>query len=102
MRVFVILLGFGLVGCASSPKVTNSVNYADGINGQEASLIAADYLHQHLSASLGHTGPFDGGTAWVFKITGDVVPMELAGVPPVLVNKATGAVTWEANAPLKK
>ena len=102
MRTFPIFLCLLLVGCALSPKQAARIDYSDGVDKQEASAIANDYLRQHLSASLGHTGPYDGGGAWVFKITGDVVPVELADIPPVLVDKSTGVVTWEAKPPLKK
>jgi hypothetical protein len=102
MRMLVILLGFDLIGCASSPKLVKGVDYADGVDKQEASAIVEDYLQQHLSASLGHTGPYDGGAAWVFRITGDVVPVELPDIPPILVDKTTGAVTWDAKSPLKR
>lgn len=102
MRTPLILLCFLLVGCASQPKQMTRVDLSDGVDKQEASIIADDYLRQHLSASLGHTGPYDGGAAWIFKITGDVVPVELPDIPPVLVDKSTGVVTWEAKPPLKK
>ena len=78
------------------------VEYSDGVDMQEASVIADDYLRQHLSASLGQIGPYDGGTAWVFRITGDVVPVELTNIPPVFVDKSSGIVTWDAKPPLKK
>jgi hypothetical protein len=102
MRTLLIIVCFGLAGCASPPKQTTHVDCSDGVDRQEASIIADDYLRQHLSASLGHTGPYDGGTAWSFRITGDVVPVELPDIPPVLVDKSTGVVTWEAKPPLKK
>src|SRR4051812_21537925 len=102
MRMLVILLGFALVGCASSPRSAKGVSYADGVDKQEASALVDEYLQQHLSASLGHTGPYDGGVAWVFRITGDVVPVELPDIPPVFIDKTTGAVTWDAKPPLKK
>ena len=102
MRTPLILLCFVLVGCASQPKQMTRVDLSDGMDQQEASLIADDYLSQHMTASLGHTGPYDGGTAWTFKITGDVVPVELSDIPPVLVDKTAGAVSWDAKPPLKK
>ena len=102
MRTFPIILCLVLVGCASSPKHATRVEYSDGVDKQEASVIADDYLRQHLSASLGRSGPYDGGTAWIFKITGDAVPVELADIPPVLVDKSSGVVTWNAKPPLKK
>jgi len=101
MRPFLISVCFALAGCAS-PKQTARVDYSDGVDKQEAAIIADDYLRQHLSASLGHTGPYDSGAAWSFRITGDVVPVELRDIPPVLVDKSTGVVTWEAKPPLKK
>ena len=102
MRTIFSILCFSLVGCASSPRKPARVDYSDGVDKQEASIIAADYLHRHMTASLGHTGPYDGGDAWIFKITGDVVPFQLSNVPPVIVEKSTGFVTWEATPPLKQ
>ncbi len=102
MRTFPLILCLFLVGCTSSPKQVAHVEYSDGVDKKEASIIAADYLRHHMTASLGHIGPYDGGTAWIFKITGDVVPFELTNVPPVFVEKSTGVVTWEAKPPLKK
>ena len=102
MRRPLIILCFTLVGCSSQPKQATRVDLSDGVDKQEASVIAADYLRQHMTFSNGHIGPYDGGTAWTFKITGDVVPIELSDVPPVLVDKRTGVVTWEAKPPLKR
>ena len=102
MRTPLIIVCIALVGCASQPKQVARVDFSDGVDKREASLIADDYLRKHLTASLGHTGPYDGGTAWTFRITGDVVPFELSDIPPVLVDKTTGAVIWEAKPPLKK
>lgn len=102
MRMPLIILCFALIGCVSPVKQPVRVDCSDGVDKQEASVIADDYLRQHLTASLGHTGPFDGGTAWIFKITGDVVPIELPDIPPVLVDKSTGQVTWSADTRLKK
>ena len=87
MRTVLTILCLNLVGCTSSPKQATRADYSDGVDKQEASIIAADYLHRHMTASFGHTGPYDGGAAWIFKITGDVVPFELTNVPPVLVEK---------------
>jgi hypothetical protein len=102
MRTLLIILCFTLVGCTSQPKQVTRVDRSDGVDKHEASVIAADYLRQHMAASFGHIGPFDGGTLWTFKITGDVVPVELSDIPPLLVDKGTGAVTWEAKPPLKR
>lgn len=102
MRTPLIILCFTLAGCASQPKQETRVDLSDGVDKQEAAVIADDYLRQHMTASFGHTGPYDGGTAWAFKITGDVVPFELSDIPPVQVDKTTGAVTWEAEPALKK
>jgi hypothetical protein len=102
MRTLLIFLCLVLAGCASSSVQPVRVDYSDGVDKREASVIADEYLHQHMTASFGHTGPYDSGTAWTFKITGDVVPFELTNVPPVLVDKSTGVVTWEAKPPLKK
>jgi hypothetical protein len=112
---FIALISFALVfaltGCSTLPTgdeyraqiqaKLSTVVYSDGINEKESQIIADAYLDKHMAASFGHIGPFDGGAAWVFKITGDVVPFELTNVPPVLVNKSTGVVTWEAKPPLK-
>ncbi|MEY2466567.1 MAG: hypothetical protein QOD03_1088 [Verrucomicrobiota bacterium] len=102
MRTFLIFLCLGLVGCASSSVKSVRVDYSDGVNEREATIIADEYLQEHMSASFGHTGPYDSGAAWTFRITGDVVPFELTNVPPVIVAKSTGVVTWEAKPPLKK
>jgi len=113
LLVFIsITLIFVLTGCDTLPTREEyraglqaklaTVNYSDGINEQEAKIIADAYLEDHMTASFGHIGPFDGGTSWIFKITGDVVPMVLTNEPPVLVNKQTGAVTWEDRSLLKK
>lgn len=102
MRTLLITLCLVLVGCASQPNRVTRVDLSDGVDKQEASWIADDYLRQHMTFSLGHTGPYEGDTAWVFKITGDAVPIELPDIPPVLVDKITGAVTWDAKPPLKK
>jgi hypothetical protein len=79
-----------------------TVVYSDGINEQESKIIADAYLENHMGASFGHIGPYDGGASWIFKITGDIAPVELTNVPPVLINKSTGVVTWEAQPPLKQ
>ena len=104
MRAFLVLMVFVFViaGCASTPKQSARVDYSDGIDEQEAKVIAADYLRKHLTVSLGHTGPYDAGDVWVFRITGDVVPFEIPDISPVRVDKGTGAVTWEAKPPLKR
>lgn len=80
----------------------STVVYADGINEQESKIIADAYLDEHMAATCGHIGPYDGGVMWIFKITGDIAPVELTNVPPVLVNKSTGIISWEAKPPLKK
>lgn len=102
MRTLLTSLCVVLVGCASSPVHSVRVDYSDGVDKREASVIAAEYLQKHMTASFGHVGPYDSDTAWTFKITGDAVPFELTNVPPVLVDKSTGVVTWEAKPPLKK
>jgi hypothetical protein len=113
MRMTLIfLLGCFVIGCSTLPTEQQyreelqaklrTVVYEDGINQQESRIIADAYLAEHMAASLGHTGPYDAGDAWAFKITGDIAPVELTTVPPVLVDKRTGAVVWEAEPPLKK
>lgn len=108
----VIVLGWGIAGCSTLPTSEEyhrnlqaqlrAVVVEDGVSQQESKVIAEAYLDEHMTASLGHVGPYDGGAAWVFKITGDAVPIELTNIPPVLVDKKTGVVTWEAASPLKK
>ncbi len=108
----VVLGCWVLAGCSTLPSAEEyhaqlqrklrSVKYEDGIDKREAKIIADAYLDEHMAASFGHIGPFDGGTDWFFKITGDIVPIELTNIPPVLVDKLTGAVTWEQKPPLKK
>ena len=103
---------FAVTGCATTPTEAdnraylqaklNTVVYSDGINEQESKFIADAYLEDHMGASFGHVGPYDGGASWIFKITGDIVPVELTNVPPVLINKNTGVITWEAQPPLKR
>lgn len=108
----VILGSWILAGCSTLPSAEEyhaqlqsklrTVKYDDGIDQQESKTIADAYLDEHITASFGHIGPFDGGTNWVFKITGDIAPIELTNIPPVLVDKCTGAVTWDQKPPLKK
>jgi hypothetical protein len=110
-RLLLTLVASSLASCSTSPREQydrdlqarlRAVTLDDGVSKQEAKVIAEAYLAEHMAASLGHVGPYDSGTAWVFNITGDVAPIELSGIPPVLVDKNTGGVTWEATPPLKK
>jgi hypothetical protein len=102
MRKVLILLCFVLVGCTSQPKQPVRVDLSDGVDKREAAVIADDFLGKYMAASFGHTGPYDGGKAWIFRITSDVVPEVLTNIPPVLVDKTTGGVTWDAQPPLKR
>ena len=111
-QLLLIALGWGVVGCSTLPTPEEyhrdlqarlrAVVVEDGISQQESKVIAEAYLDEHMGASLGHLGPYDGGLAWIFRITGDLVPIELTNIPPVLVDKSTGVVTWGATPPLKK
>jgi len=110
--VLATLLGCSLVSCSTLPSAEEyrrdlqvrlaAVVVEDGVSVQESKVIAEAYLDEHMAASFGHVGPYDGATNWVFNITGDVVPIVLSNIPPVLVDKNTGVVTWEAVPPLKK
>jgi len=113
MKRFVFLaLSSVLTGCSTLPSAEEyrrelharlrAVVVEDGINEQESQIIADAYLDEHMSVSFSHVGPYDGGAIWIFKIAGDIAPIELPDIPPVRVDKTTGAVTWEAKAPLKK
>lgn len=102
---------FVLSSCSTPTEADNraylqaklrTVVYSDGINEQESKIIADAYLEDHMGVSFGHIGPYDGGASWIFKITGDMAPVELTNIPPVLINKSTGVVTWEAQPPLKR
>lgn len=89
-----------VAGCATPSPMVDSIVYEDGINQEEARNLASDYLRKHMEASFGSIGPYDGTNVWIFKITGDVVPVDLTNVPPVRVDKKTGSISWEAQAPL--
>ena len=109
---FFLVLSCLLCGCSTLPTAEEQhaqlqarllpVVVEDGINEQEAKIIADAYLDEHMAASFGHVGPYDGGNAWIFKITGDIAPVVLTNVPPVLVNKSTGVVTWDEKPPWKR
>jgi hypothetical protein len=110
--VLITVLGCSLVSCSTLPSHEEyrrnlqarlgAVVVEDGVSAQESKVIAEEYLYEHMAASLGHVGPYDGRAFWVFNITMDVVPIVLSNIPPVLVDKNTGVVTWEATPPLKK
>src|SRR5512136_1637211 len=102
MRALLTILCLAVAGCATSSQQSPRVDRGDGIDKSEAASIADEYLQKHMSATLGHIGPYDGGSVWIFKITGDVVPVEFTNVPPVLVDKKSGDVTWDAKPPLKR
>src|SRR5688572_7357750 len=97
-QLLFLALSCVLVGCSTLPTAEEyrrdlqarlrAVVSEDGINEQESKIIAEAYLNEHMAASFGHIGPYDGGAAWTFRITGDVVPFELTNVPPVLVDKS--------------
>lgn len=80
----------------------SNINYADGIDPSEATTLVEVYTRKHMSASFGYTGPFDANKYWLFKITGDPAPIILDNLPPILVHKKTGEVTWDAKPPIKK
>ena len=100
-----------LVGCSTLPTGEEyrrdlearlrGVVVEDGINEQESKVIAEAYLAEHQAGPGGPIGPYDGGAAWSFTLTG-CFGNEFTNVPPVLVDKRTGVVTWEAGAAWKK
>ena len=102
MRHAIVVLFCATLGCASTTATPVAVRYDDGVDKQEAKVIARDYLRVHMAASFNCAGPYDEGSMWRFAITGDVAPVELPSIPPLFVDKATGAVTWDARAPLKR
>ncbi len=95
MRALLIVGSLYLVGCAHEPK-------SRGVSEQQATRIAGQYFREHSSLSVNLVGPFDTARAWMFTTAGDAdIPVGVE-IPPVLVDKATGQVTWDAKPPVKK
>jgi hypothetical protein len=95
MRAFLIVASLSLVGCVHEPKPV-------GVSEREATLIASQFVRQHASPAFGLAGPFDSGRTGLFTTAGDAdIPVGIE-IPPLLVDKATGLVTWDATAPFKK
>ena len=77
----------------------NNVNYSDGINKTEAKAIADAYLFQYgaYKGRASYARMKDGEDVWLGEV---IVVKSLAtpinvDLPPVMVNKKSGAVSWQ-------
>ena len=72
------------------------IDYSDGINKVEASILAEEYLVKNLSNTCILTKPFDGGDTWKFAIMKCVKDEAVAieEIPPIIVDKKTGKIIW--------